>query len=68
MRIDINENFYSWIERVRQYEMQYAIQQISKGKNINLVLEEMSIRIQKKILHPIILEVKNSIELKTQSK
>ena len=61
---DPNESFESWCERVRKFELEYARNLIAKGEDINLVLEAMSARIQQKILHPILLEIKNSVDLK----
>lgn len=50
----------AWAERVRQYELGYALQQLAKGQDLNVVMEAMASRIQQKILHPIIVEIKNS--------
>lgn len=61
---DPNESFESWCERVRQFELEYARSLIAKGQDLNLVLEAMSARIQQKILHPVLLEIKNSVDLK----
>jgi hypothetical protein len=59
-----NETFEQWCERVRQYELEYARSCIAKGDDINLVLEAMSARIQQKILHPVLLEIKGSVDKK----
>lgn len=47
-----------WANRVRTFELGYALQQIANGQDINLVMEAMAVRIQNKILHPIIVEIK----------
>ncbi len=47
-----------WADRVRKFELGYALQQIAKGQDVNLVMEAMAVRIQNKILHPIIVEIK----------
>jgi glutamyl-tRNA reductase len=51
-----------WAERVRKYELGYALQQLAKGQDVNIVMEAMAARIQQKILHPIIIEIKKSSE------
>lgn len=60
MRKDPNESIEDWAERVRKYELGYALQQIAKGSDINLVLEAMALRIQNKVLHPILIEIKKN--------
>ncbi len=49
-----------WAERVRKYELGYALQQLAKGQDLNVVMEAMASRIQQKILHPIITAIKES--------
>jgi len=51
-----------WAERVRKFEYGYALQQLAKGQDLNLVLEAMAMRIQQKILHPILIEIKKTNE------
>lgn len=51
-----------WAERVRKYELGLALQQIAKGQDVNLVMEAMAARIQQKIMHPILIEIKKSHE------
>ena len=53
MRINPGETFESWGRRVQQYEYGYALQQIAKGEDLNLVMEAMAVRIQQKLLHPV---------------
>lgn len=60
MRKDPNESMEDWAERVRKFELEYALQQLAKGQDINVVMEAMAMRIQQKILHPIIIEIKKS--------
>lgn len=50
----------AWAERVQKFELRYALQQIAKGQDINVVMEAMASRIQQKILHPIIVKIKES--------
>jgi glutamyl-tRNA reductase len=51
-----------WAERVRKFEYGHALQQLAKGQDLNLVMEAMAMRIQQKIMHPIIIELKKSSE------
>lgn len=49
-----------WAERVWQYEYQHALKAIRSGADPEEVMLEMSKRIAKKMLHPIIVEIKKS--------
>ncbi len=51
-----------WAERVRKYEYGYALQQIAKGENVDIVMEAMSARITQKLMHPILSELSKSIK------
>lgn len=51
-----------WAERVRQYEYGHALQQLAQGQDLNLVMEAMAARIQQKMLHPILVKIKKSVE------
>lgn len=53
MRINPGETYESWAKRVQQYEYGYALQQVAKGEDLNLVMEAMAARIQQKLLHPV---------------
>lgn len=48
-----------WAERVRLYEYEYAMQNLAKGHDLNVVMEVMATRISKKLMHPIISAIKN---------
>jgi glutamyl-tRNA reductase len=52
------ESLEEWAERVHQFELKYALNEIKNGADINVVMEAMSVRIQKKILHPFYEEIK----------
>jgi glutamyl-tRNA reductase len=58
LKKDPNESMEQWADRVRKFELGYALQQLAKGQDINLVMEAMAVRIQSKMLHPIIVEIK----------
>jgi len=62
LRKDPTESIEDWAERVRKFELGYALQQLAKGQDVNLVMEAMATRIQQKILHPIIIEIKKPYE------
>jgi len=59
LRIEDNENYEQWLERVCVYEHALALKRIEKGEDLNLVLEEMSKNIIKKSLHPILKAIHN---------
>jgi glutamyl-tRNA reductase len=59
LRIEDNESYEQWLERVRVYEHDLALKRIEKGEDPNLVLEDMSKNIMKKLLHPILKAVHN---------
>jgi glutamyl-tRNA reductase len=53
-----NESIEQWANRVQTFELEFALKEIRKGADINLVMEAMSARIQKKILHPFYEEIR----------
>jgi glutamyl-tRNA reductase len=60
MRIRSNETYEDWVERVRAFELDRARKQLAKGIDTKEVLESMSERISKKILHPILTDLKDT--------
>jgi hypothetical protein len=62
MRINPGETYESWAKRVQQYEYGYALQQVAKGEDLNLVMEAMTARIQQKLLHPVFRALRASPE------
>jgi len=60
MRINPGETYESWAKRVQQYEYGYALQQVAKGQDINVVMEAMAARIQQKMLHPVLQSIKET--------
>jgi glutamyl-tRNA reductase len=59
MRYNDEESYEKWIERVRQYECGRALQRLARGDPIEMVLEDMSRRIVKKSLYPILKTIRN---------
>lgn len=63
MRINPGESIADWAKRVQQYEYGYALQQIAKGGDINVVMEAMSARIVQKMMHPIVKAIQSGTEI-----
>jgi glutamyl-tRNA reductase len=55
------ETYEDWAEKVRLFELGYALQRIANGEPADLVLETMSIRITDKMLHPLHRAIKESV-------
>ena len=60
MRIQDGEDYNDWLERVQSAELALAKKALHNGSDINLVLEAMSERIVKKMLHPIFTDLRNA--------
>jgi len=60
MRQRPGESYADWVERVRAHELAEALKEIKNGADINLVMEAMSARMMKKMLHPILVAVRES--------
>lgn len=58
-----HKSYEEWAESVQKYELDYALKQLAAGADVNTVMEAMSYRIQKKLLHPIILAIKESHQI-----
>jgi|688.fasta_scaffold1015688_2 hypothetical protein len=63
MRIKPNESIADWAKRVQQYEYGYALQQVAKGQDVNLVMEAMSARIVQKMIHPMVKALQTGTEI-----
>ena len=60
MRIEPEESYQDWAERVCRFETQRALKELKKGKSIDDVLESMSRRVTDKLLHPVYKAVRES--------
>ena len=60
LRIQPDESFESWANRVNEYEIDRARKRLAKGEDIDLVLEEMSKAVSQKLLHPILNIIRDS--------
>ena len=58
MRQRPDEQYADWVERVRTFELTEALKEIKNGADINLVMEAMSSRIMKKVLHPLLIAIR----------
>jgi glutamyl-tRNA reductase len=59
MRQRPDEQYADWVERVQTFELAEALKEIKNGADINLVMEAMSTRIMKKLLHPLLIEIRS---------
>jgi hypothetical protein len=62
MRKQKDESYENWSERVRLFEYDIAIKQISAGIDAEIVLESMSKRIQIKLLHFLLNEINEKVK------
>ena len=60
LRIRSDESFESWANRVKEFEIDRARKRIANSEDVDLVLEEMSKAVTKKLLHPIINAIQDS--------
>ena len=63
MRIQKDETYEQWVEKVRLFEYGVALQRIAKGDDVDIVLESMSKKINQKLLHPLIESIKKSCQI-----
>jgi hypothetical protein len=60
-----NEELYEeWCERARLFEYQDAKQRLTKKEDIETILEEMSIKLLAKMLHPLFDFARNEIDIR----
>ena len=52
--------YEEWAQMVHDFELAEAKRRLARGDDIGLVLETMSARIQKKMLHPIMLAIRET--------
>jgi len=60
MRMNKNEPYEEWMERVRAFELEIAKKELAKGHPVDEVLQRMSDRITQKLLHPVLMHIKDS--------
>ena len=61
MKPNPDESYESWCQRVKMYEHGFALQRLAKGENIEIIMEDMSRRIEEKLLHPLYKKHRNQI-------
>jgi glutamyl-tRNA reductase len=59
MKPNLDESYESWCQRVKMYEHGHALQRLARGENIEVIMQDMSHRIEKKLLHPLIKKQQN---------
>ena len=52
-----NESIEEWAERVSTHEYGLAVKQIAAGKDVDLVMQAMSVKILEKLKHPILTHI-----------
>lgn len=55
-----HESYEDWVERARTYELAEAMKEIRNGVDVNLVMEAMSARLMQKIMHPLLVEIREN--------
>jgi glutamyl-tRNA reductase len=60
MRLDEEEPYDAWVERALAHEKEIAGRRIAKGDNIDTVLEDLSRNLMKKLLHPLLDNIRKS--------
>jgi glutamyl-tRNA reductase len=60
MRYRPGETLESWAERVRTYELERARKRIASGEDAELVMTEMAGHIARKLLHPMLVSLRQS--------
>jgi glutamyl-tRNA reductase len=60
-QISPDETYQSWCKRVELYEKGFALQQLANGEDVEQVMQKMAQRITKKMLHPLLKAIRESI-------
>jgi hypothetical protein len=60
MRINPDETYEQWAERVHAFELAHARSELAKGVPVDEVLEWMGRRINQKMLHPILTTIRDT--------
>ena len=63
-----DESFEDWSKRVSMFEKGKAMQDIAQGKDVEVVLEDMSRRILDKLMNPIYKAVRDSVKSEFDAK
>jgi 3-hydroxyacyl-CoA dehydrogenase len=53
MKPNPDESYESWCQRVRMYEHGAALQRLAQGEDIAVIMQDMSRKIEEKLLHPL---------------
>lgn len=60
LKYDPNYTFEEWAQKVQDYELKKSIKMLENGTDKNLVLDQISQNITKKLLHFILIKFKES--------
>lgn len=60
IRINDGESLQDWADRVCKHEIASVAHDIAGGVDIDIILEEFSKKIMAKLLHPIIIAIKEA--------
>ena len=63
-----DESFEDWSKRVSMFEKGKAMQDIAQGKDVEVVLEDMSRRILDKLMNPIYKALRDSVKSEFDAK
>jgi glutamyl-tRNA reductase len=63
MRPNPDETFESWANRVEMFEKGRALQELARGRDIEIVIEEMSRRIVDKMMSPVFKAIRESSKI-----
>jgi glutamyl-tRNA reductase len=63
-----DESFEDWSKRVSMFEKGKAMQDIAQGKDVEVVLEDMSRRILDKLMNPIYKALRDSLKSEFDAK
>lgn len=61
LKLQPDESFKEWIHRVQQYEFGRALMRLAQDQDPESVMSETSHRIMKKLQHPVIQAIGNSV-------
>jgi len=53
MKPNPDESYESWCQRVKMYEHGAALQRLAQGEDIAVIMQDMSRKIEEKLLYPL---------------
>lgn len=49
----LDETYEQWVSRCQKFEYERAIQELNLGKDVSIILEQLSVKLTAKLLHPL---------------